>query len=182
MAGAPRARRLALAATAMVLILMAVGAVAAAGATNATARIVDASGEPVGWAALVEDGTGRLHLNVHVDGLAAGRHGVHLHAVGSCVGPTFSSAGGHFDPFGHEHGLANPNGAHAGDLPNLVVNVAGRGHLDATTDLATLSDGAGSLFDADGSALIVHANQDDQVTNPSGNSGARIACGVIEAG
>lgn len=182
MRGPSNARHIALVAIAVLGITMAVGTVAAAGATNATARIVDASGEQIGWAQLTQDATGRLHLNVHVAGLAAGRHGVHLHAIGSCVGPTFASAGGHHNPLGAQHGLDNPNGAHAGDLPNLIVNVAGRGHLDTTSDRATLSSGPLSLFDADGSAIVIHANEDDQITNPTGNSGARIACGVIQAG
>ena len=104
-----------------------------------------------------------------------------IHAVGSCT-PTFAAAGGHYNPFTREHGLDNANGPHAGDLPNLEVNVAGRGHLDAVSHHATLSGGPVSLFDADGSAIVIHANEDDQVTNPTGNSGARIACGVIEAG
>jgi Cu-Zn family superoxide dismutase len=81
---------------------------------------------------------------------------------------------------GHQHGLDNPHGAHGGDLPNLVVNAAGQGHLNATTDRATLSSGQVSLFDADGSSLIIHAAEDDQVTDPTGNSGGRIACGVIQ--
>ena len=155
---------------------------AAGGAVHADARLIDAGGHTIGWARLTEDAAGRLHMNVKVDGLTPGRHGIHLHAVGQCVGPTFASAGGHHNPLGAEHGLENPAGAHAGDLPNLVVNVSGRGHLDATSHHATLSSGSVSLLDADGSAIVIHANEDDQVTNPTGNSGARIACGVIEAG
>jgi superoxide dismutase, Cu-Zn family len=158
-----------------------VASVAASGATHATATIVDASGAVVGRAQLVEDATGRLHLNVHVEGLTPGLHGIHLHAVGQCVGPAFTSAGGHHNPLGAQHGLDSPAGAHAGDLPNLIVNVQGRGHLDATSDRATLSIGPVSLFDADGSALVIHAAEDDQVTNPTGNSGARVACGAIVA-
>jgi len=157
-------------------------ATAADGAVQAGARIVDGAGQTVGWARLVEDASGQLHLNVQVAGVTPGRHGIHLHAIGQCVGPAFASAGGHHNPLGAEHGLDNPAGAHAGDLPNLTVNGAGRGHLDAVSHHATLSDGPVSLVDADGSAIVIHANEDDQVTNPTGNSGARIACGVIEAG
>jgi Cu-Zn family superoxide dismutase len=156
-----------------------VAAVAASGATHAGASIVDGSGAIIGRARLTEDATGRLHLNVHVDGLAPGLHGIHLHAIGQCVGPAFTSAGGHHNPLGAQHGLDNPDGAHAGDLPNLIVNDQGQGHLDATSDRATLSSGPVSLFDADGSALVIHAAEDDQVTNPTGNSGARVACGAI---
>jgi Cu-Zn family superoxide dismutase len=158
-----------------------VSTVMGSNAALASATIIDGSGTPIGWARFVEDGAGRLHVSVQVDGLTPGRHGVHLHAVGSCVGPAFTSAGGHHNPLGAEHGLANPAGAHAGDLPNLEVNVAGRGRIEAVSDRTTLSMGPTSLLDGDGSAIIIHANEDDQVTNPTGNSGARVACGVIQA-
>jgi Cu-Zn family superoxide dismutase len=175
-------RGLALASASLLLVGAAVGQAVAAGASHAAATIVDTNGAAIGSAALTQDAAGRLHLNVHVDGLAPGRHGIHLHAVGSCIGPTFASAGGHVNPLGAEHGLENPYGAHAGDLPNLNVNVAGQGHLAAVSDRATIGGGPLSLLDADGSALIIHLNEDDQVTNPTGNSGPRIACGVLEAG
>ena len=155
---------------------------AASGATAAEARIVDGRGATVGWAMLTEDAAGRVHVNVQVEGLSPGRHGIHLHGIASCVGPAFTSAGGHHNPLGAQHGLASPTGAHAGDLPNLTVNVAGRGRLQATTDRATLTPGPRSLVDGDGSAIIIHAAEDDQATDPTGNSGARIACGVIEVG
>lgn len=165
----------------LALLGMTAGVAAADGATRAEARIIDGAGQTIGWAQLTEDGAGQLHLNVKVAGLTTGRHGVHLHAIGQCVGPTFASAGGHHNPLGAEHGLDNPDGAHAGDLPNLVVNVAERGHLDAISHHATLSSGPVSLLDADGSAIVIHASEDDQVTDPTGNSGARVACGVIVA-
>jgi Cu-Zn family superoxide dismutase len=174
--------RLAVPLVGLALLALTAGVTAAGSALHADARLVDSTGQTIGWARLTEDAAGQLHLNVQVDGLTPGRHGVHLHAVGSCVGPAFASAGGHHNPLGAEHGLDNPAGAHAGDLPNLTVNGAGRGHLDAVSHHATLSAGPVSLFDADGSAIVIHANEDDQVTNPTGNSGARIACGVIEAG
>ena len=89
----------------------------------------------------------------------------------------FAWAGGHYNPIGHQHGLDNPNGPHAGDLPNLVVDVEGRGTLNAKTDRVTLTSGIATLFDADGSAFIIHANPDDQVTHAgNGGSGPRIAC------
>jgi Cu-Zn family superoxide dismutase len=154
--------------------------VVAGGARHASARFVDATGATVGWAKLVQDGDGTVHVNVHVDGLPAGLHGIHIHAVGACA-PTFAAAGGHYNPFLHQHGLENPAGPHAGDLPNLTVNATGIGHLDATTDRVTIGSGPATLFDADGSALIIHANQDDQATDAgNGGSGARIACAVIE--
>lgn len=165
----------------LAILALTAGVTAAGGAGHASARLTNGAGQTVGWARLTEDAAGRLHLNVQVAGLTPGRHGIHLHAVGECVGPTFASAGGHHNPTGAQHGLDNPLGAHAGDLPNLVVNGAGRGHLDARSHHATLS-GDHPLLDADGSAIVIHAMEDDQVTNPTGNSGARVACGVIVAG
>ena len=153
----------------------------AANAEHATAVLRDADGQVIGWAKLVEDATGTIHVNVHVKGLMSGLHGIHIHTIGVCATPDFISAGSHYNPFGNEHGLKNPAGPHAGDLPNLTVNEAGIGHLNTTTDLVTLSSGPTTLFDADGSALVIHASSDDQMTDPTGNSGARIACGVIEA-
>ena len=154
------------------------GAVAAGGAIHARAEIVNTAGEVVGWAKFTEDATGTLHVNVHVTGLTPGLHGIHIHNTAACVlgtTPAFSSAGPHHNPLGALHGN------HAGDLPNLTVNEAGRGHLNATSDGATLSPGPVTLFDLNGSAIVIHANPDDHVTNPTGNSGARVACGVIVA-
>ena len=162
------------------IVALTVGAVLASGATAASARLIGPDGATIGRATFTEDGAGRLHVNVHVDGMTPGRHGIHLHAVGSCIGPAFTSAGGHHDPLGASHGLDSPTGAHAGDLPNMDVNVVGRGRLQATSDRATLTPGPTSLVDGDGAAIIIHAGPDDQVTNPTGNSGARVACGVIE--
>ena len=163
------------------VLVVAQGVFANDGANHASAVLRDANGQEIGFADFVEDAPGLVHVDVHVKGVTPGLHGIHLHAVGSCVPPTFASAGGHFNPMGEQHGLENPNGPHAGDLPNLVVNESGVGHLDTTTDRVTLSAGPMSLFDADGTALVIHAHEDDQMTNPSGNSGSRIACGVIEA-
>lgn len=174
-------RRLIAIAAAFALLAALAGSTLAAGPPHASATFVDATGAPVGWARLVEDATGRVHVNIHVKGLAPGLHGIHIHSAGACA-PDFLAAGGHYNPLGDQHGLDNPNGPHAGDLPNLVVNEAGIGHLDATTGRVTLSPGATTLFDATGSAFIIHANPDDQVTDATnGGSGARIACAVIES-
>jgi Cu-Zn family superoxide dismutase len=155
------------------------------GARHASATFIDATGAAIGWASLVEDATGIVHVNIHVNGVAPGRHGVHIHGIGACT-PTFAAAGGHYNPLGDQHGLDNPEGPHAGDLPNLTVNPHGIGHLDVTKDRVTLSDGPTTLFDTTpgsaGSAFIIHANEDDQVTDATnGGSGARIACAVIHA-
>jgi Cu-Zn family superoxide dismutase len=175
-----RRRRLLAALSGLAIVGLTASLAAASGATAASARLVGADGQPVGWARFTEDAAGRLHVNVQVDGMTPGAHGIHLHAIASCVGPAFTSAGGHHNPLGAQHGLDNPLGAHAGDLPNLEVNVAGRGHLQATTDRATLTLGPVGLFDGNGSTIVIHAGPDDQVTDPTGNSGARVACGVIE--
>ena len=147
------------------------------GALHASATLVDSKGASVGTVRLVEDARGSLHVNVKVAGISPGNHGIHIHAVGSCASTAvaFSGAGSHHNPGGLGHG------AHAGDLPNLRVNTAGRGSLNATTDHATLSNGPVTVFDLDGSAVVVHAAADDYVTNPTGNRGARILCGVITA-
>ena len=176
-----RSRRLLGASAGVLALALTAGVVAAGGASHATATILDASGATIGSAVFTEDATGRLHVNVHVEGLTPGLHGIHLHAVGQCVGPAFTSAGGHHNPLAAQHGLNSPLGTHAGDLPNLTVNGTGRGHLNAMSDLATLSIGPVSLIDTDGSAIVIHAAEDDQLTNPTGNSGARVACGVIVA-
>jgi Cu-Zn family superoxide dismutase len=113
--------------------------------------------------------------------LPHGIHGVHVHSVGRCDPPGFESAGPHWNPSGRLHGLASPRGPHAGDLPN--VTVAANGVLGETVTLSGASlvgtGGAGALLDADGASLVLHATADDNVTDPSGNSGARIACAVI---
>ena len=148
---------------------------------TAVAELMDASGRDVGTAHFSEDGGGvRLLLEVH--GLTAGQKGVHIHETGSCEAPDFKSAGAHFNPAGKQHGTENPQGPHAGDLPNIEVKEDGTGRLDATTDRVTLGEGTGSLFDPDGSALVVHAAPDDYKTDPSGSSGDRIACGLIRKG
>ena len=148
-------------------------------ASGTFASAADPSGPSIGWVKLTEDRNGVVHVNVKVEGLTTGLHGIHIHTTGACT-PTFMAAGGHYNPApAHEHGLDNPNGPHAGDLPNLVVDVGGRGTLNARTDRVTIAE----LLTGDGSAFIIHANQDSQTTTPGengpGNSGARIACAVV---
>jgi Cu-Zn family superoxide dismutase len=149
-------------------------------AQNAVAVMKDVKGNIVGLATFTEDTSGLVHIKVNVSGLTPGLHGIHIHETGNCTGPSFTSAGGHYNTLGKEHGLNNTKGPHAGDLPNLEVGEDGTGHMNSTTDLVTLSPGPTSLFTANGTSLIIHADPDDQMTNPSGNSGARIICGVIE--
>ena len=137
----------------------------------------DASGHTVATATVGEAGGVRVRLEA--TGLAPGTYGVHVHAIGRCDPPGFESAGPHWNPTGRQHGRLNPMGPHLGDLPNLSVGTNGSGAAEFTIGGATLDSGDEALFDRDGAALIVHAGPDDYRTDPSGNSGARIACGVI---
>jgi Cu-Zn family superoxide dismutase len=148
--------------------------------TSATADLKNPSGQTVGRALLTPTAAG-VQLVVEVQGLPPGPKALHIHETGACTAPGFTSAGGHFNPDGKQHGSDNPRGAHAGDLPNLVIGSDGTGRLVVNTDRISLAtDGrATSLLDADGSALVVHAAPDDLKTDPTGNSGGRIACGVV---
>ena len=128
--------------------------------------------------AMVWQGSGKVEVRVQAAGLPAGHYGVHVHAVGRCEGPAFASAGAHWNPTGRQHGTLNPAGHHLGDLPNLDVDAQGAGRLEFAITGASLS-GADGILDADGAALVIHAAADDYKTDPSGNSGARIACGVL---
>jgi len=145
----------------------------------ATALLQDAAGKPVGTAAF-SAGPGGVQVKVKVSGLKPGPHGFHVHAAGLCEGPDFKTAAGHFNPSGKKHGLDSPAGHHGGDLPNLVVGADGTGEATATLAGVTLGEGETSLFHAGGTALVIHADADDGKTDPSGNSGARIACGVVQ--
>jgi Cu-Zn family superoxide dismutase len=149
--------------------------------SSANAEFKTSVGEAVGNATLTQNADGSVRLQVQVRGLPAGQHGIHFHQFGACA-PTFGAAGEHYNPMGKMHGLENSDGPHAGDLPNLTVNADGTGSLDTTTQLVTLASGPMTVFDSDGTALIIHALTDDQKTDPSGNSDGRIACGVIGAG
>jgi Cu-Zn family superoxide dismutase len=145
---------------------------------DATADLKTPRGEPAGTARFWQTGED-VRVLAEVRGMPAGAHGIHLHAVGRCEGSDFTSAGGHFNPANRKHGLQNPEGPHAGDMPNIQVGADGTGRLDYVSRAVTLGAGPTSVFDQDGTALVVHAGPDDQRTDPAGNSGGRIACGVI---
>jgi Cu-Zn family superoxide dismutase len=140
--------------------------------------LVDTSGARIGQVTATEDARGVV-LGVFATGLSPGRHGMHLHAVPACEPPGFRSAGGHFNPEGHQHGAKNPQGAHVGDLPNLEVNGRGEGRAQVSVPGYTLSPGPHSVG-LPGTALVVHAAEDDQLTDPTGTSGARVACAMIQ--
>jgi superoxide dismutase, Cu-Zn family len=141
------------------------------------ARLQKANGLPAGTAVLATAGD-RVTITVAAAGLPEGPHGLHLHMVGRCEATGFTSAGAHLNPGGHQHGSANPQGSHLGDLPNLVIGNNGAGTLTAEFK-ATRAEAEAALFDGDGSAIVIHAAADDYRTDPTGNSGARIACGVL---
>ncbi len=139
------------------------------------ADLMTADGEPAGTVFVRPEGDGLL-LSVAVTNIPPGVHGVHVHETGSCE-PDFSAAGGHWNPTDQSHGLEDPQGQHAGDMPNLEVSEDGTGSLEYTLGGGATFEG---LMDAGGSAFIVHAGRDDQVTDPSGDSGDRVACGVFQ--
>ncbi len=139
----------------------------------ALAKLARADGTDMGVATLSQRSDG-LWLNVAATGMPAGTYGIHLHAIGKCEGPDFTTAGPHWNPAGKQHGFDNPMGSHAGDFRNLVVASGGAGVLEAK-----ISGTVEEAIDADGLALVIHEKPDDYKTDPSGNSGKRIICGVF---
>ena len=163
-------------------LVMLSSSVYAEGARVAQAKMIDSMGKKIGIATLVENGKGGVQISLNAHGLTPGLHGMHVHSVGHCVTSTFVSAGAHFNPGGTQHGMENPLGPHAGDLPNLEVKPNGNAATNIENEYVTLELGmVNSLLDANGSAIIIHQNPDDNITNPTGNSGRRVACGVIES-
>jgi len=147
-------------------------------AQTAKASLKDASGKDVGQVALLQTPHGVL-LKLTVKGVPAGEHAFHVHAVGKCE-PPFTSAGGHFNPASKKHGMEAAEGSHAGDMPNLFIPASGELTVEIANPMISLVKGQpNSVFDADGSAVIIHAGADDYKTDPTGNAGDRIACGII---
>ena len=143
----------------------------------ARAELRDAGGRTVARAE-ARQVEGGVEVSIETSGVSPGTHGVHAHTVGRCDPPGFESAGAHWNPTAREHGARNPQGPHLGDLPNLTVESDGRSSLEFRIAGASLRSSVG-LLDADGAAIVIHATADDHRTDPSGNSGARIACGVL---
>ncbi len=137
-------------------------------------------GKDLGTVSVSEDAAG-LTLALNATGMPTGVHGIHLHEKGLCDGPKFESAGAHWNPANKKHGRDNPEGAHAGDLANINVNVDGSAKVNIPIAGVMMASGATMLADADGTALVVHAKADDYKTDPSGDSGDRIACAVVAA-
>ncbi|MXQ12841.1 superoxide dismutase family protein [Microvirga makkahensis] len=154
-----------------------VSAAHAAPGDKAVAEMKGLEGQILGAVTLIETAQGVL-VTGELTQLSPGPHGFHLHAVGQCK-PPFATAGGHFNPDGRKHGFHDGAGSHAGDLPNLHAASDGKAVVDALAPGLTLSGGAKSLLDQDGTAIVVHAKADDYKTDPAGASGDRIACGVV---
>jgi Cu-Zn family superoxide dismutase len=147
--------------------------------TSANADLINIQGQKIGTAVITQTADG-VKIDVNIAQLPPGTHAFHIHAVGKCEVPDFKSAGGHFNPAGKQHGKDNPNGPHAGDMLNFEVGADGTAKFSTVNTSVKLDEGANSLFHEGGTALVIHEKADDYKTDPTGNAGNRIACGVIK--
>jgi Cu-Zn family superoxide dismutase len=160
-------------------LLCATAVFAQSASKSAHADIVNAQGQKIGAAKLLAEKHG-VKIEVNVSQLPPGTHAIHVHNVGKCEGPDFTSAGPHLNPYAKKHGKDNPEGPHAGDLLNIEVKADGTAKATLHDTMVTLADGPNSVFHDGGTAIVIHAKEDDYKTDPAGNSGPRIACGVIQ--
>jgi Cu-Zn family superoxide dismutase len=150
-------------------------------APTASAKLAAGDGAARGTASVTQAADG-LHVLVKATGVTPGIHAVHIHTTGQCAGPDFTSAGGHWNPTAHKHGKDNPAGPHMGDMPNMTVGSDGTGAIEYVVAGGMISEGASPLLDTDGAAIVIHAQADDYATDPTGNAGGRVACGVLTKG
>jgi Cu-Zn family superoxide dismutase len=153
-------------------------------AKDLTVNLADGKGQPIGTARISEkkigdNKGGGVSIKLNVKNLAPGEHALHFHGTAKCEGPGFTTAGGHFNPAMKQHGKDNPMGAHAGDMANFTVGAKGTAKVTIVNPAVTLGDGPNSLFLNGGTAMMIHAKADDYKTDPAGNAGDRIACGVV---
>jgi Cu-Zn family superoxide dismutase len=159
-------------------LFLALIAIPSRSAAKTKVELKDTEGRSVGNVILWDQGTG-VGLELHLHDLTPGEHAIHFHQVPKCESPDFKSAGGHFNPDHKKHGFDNPEGHHAGDMTNFTVGADGKANLHLEDKDVTLKEGPHSLLGGEGSAIVVHAKADDYKTDPSGNSGDRVACGVV---
>ncbi|MBM7541078.1 superoxide dismutase family protein [Amphibacillus cookii] len=152
----------------------------ASGVEEVLVTLMNADGKTVATATLTEKAEGGVGIILEGEDLPPGELAFHIHESGQCVPPDFETAGGHYNPTGSKHGFKHPEGPHAGDLKNITVNEDGTVYAEVEAPMVTLKrDGENTLFTKEGTSLIIHAGPDDYISQPSGDAGDRIACGVI---